>query len=574
MTIFSSIFSKWTLFYIVAFFCLPLNKAMSQVNLPANDGLEYYYRLLQVAGISDESSSFTIRPVVPETEISGAHPWNANIYYGRNLLNYMPIAHGELNFYEPVWFQSYNTKLPRGTNDGAIWQGKGYNTAISAGFKASYGPLQVQFRPQFGMAQNSEFDLGPYDPPIISASSQDYSGEASEFAYRDFRGSIDYVQRFGDDTYSWADWGQSSVELRYAGFRAAFSNSPIWSGPAVDTSLHFGYNAPGFKHLYLGTYRPLKTPLGSFELAYIFGSMNKSDYFDLDGEFTDRQSVNSLIVSFSPRFLDGLSVGAVRTFFHPYPSSFSEYRNQASKLFEAAVRAGLRTEDNPSGYDPDNQLVSGFLRWVIPNAGIEIYGEYGRNDHNVDLRDFRLQPNHHRAYTLGMIKTHHLPENRLLAIGIEINQLEAMRTTLTRGNNHLGGWYTHSQQALGFTNRGQILGTGYGPGVNVQMARADLFGSQGKIGLKTARIVYHNSRVDQYFRFIEQENGGGINRYDVRNVELLIGAEITAFLRYGIELSAALDQSFIFNHHNIRGNDVTNMRLELVLRKQIGGWKR
>ncbi len=561
--------------FIILLTLSPLTSpALAQINLPANDGLEYYHRLLQVSGIAGDHSSFTLRPVTPDSKISARHPWQANIYYDQPPLNFMPVDLGELNFYEPVWFQSYNTRLPRGTNDGAVWQGRGYNTAISAGFKTTYGPLHIQFRPQIGMAQNSEFDLGPYDPPMIRASSQDYRGEASEFAYRDFRGSIDYVQRYGDKTYSWADLGHSSVELRYYGFRIAYSNTPIWSGPAVHTSLHFGYSAPGFQHLYLGTYRPQKTPIGAFEWAYIFGGTHKSDYFDIDGEFPRRQSVNSLIVSYSPRFLNGLTLGAVRTFFHPFPSSFSEYRGQASKLFEAVVRAGLRSEDNPSGYDPDNQLASGFIRWILPEAGLEIYGEYGRNDHNVDFRDFRLQPNHHRAYSLGMIKTLVLPKNRFLGLNLEINQLEAMRTTITRGNNHLGGWYTHTQQVLGFTNRGQIMGTGYGPGMNMQMLKADLYDPAGRISIKLARIAYHNSRVDQYFRFIEEVNPADVEHSEVRNFEFLAGAEATAFLKYGIELTASLEQSFIFNHHNIRGNDITNTRLELILRKQIRGWKR
>jgi len=561
--------------YLVALFSLPADNAMCQVNLPASDGLEYYYRLLQVSGISDDVSSFTLRPVIPQSEITNPHPWRNNVYENGELINYMPAKVGEVHFYEPVLFQSYNTTLPRGTNDGAIWQGKGYNTAISAGFAAELGPLKAYFRPRAGFAQNLAFDLGPYDPPYIRVSSISYSrNRASEFAYRDFRGAIDYVQRYGDETYNWFDLGDSSIELRYSGFRAALSNQQIWSGPSVNTSLHFGYSAPGFRHLYLGTYRPLSTPVGSFEFSYIFGGTRKSEYFDTDGELYNMQSVNSLIFVYSPRFIKGLSIGAIRTFLHPYPSSFTEYKVQAKKLFEAAVRAGLGSAENPSGYDPDNQLASGFLRWVVPRAGLEIYGEYGRNDHNIDMRDFRQQPNHHRAYTIGMIKSLILPKNRLLAVGIEINQLEAMRTALTRGNNHLGGWYTHTQQVLGFTNRGQILGTGYGPGVNMQMIRSDLYDSQGKISLKAARIAYHNSRVDQYFRFIEQANRGDVEHREVRNVELLVGAEVTAFLRYGIELTAALEQSFIFNHHNIRGNDISNTRFELILRKQIRGWKR
>ncbi len=546
----------------------------AQGNLYSGDGHEYYYRILQVAGVSDESASFLLRPFHQTKPVTGSHPWRQDLFEAEENENYIPAAYGTLHFHEPVLFQSVNTSLPRGNNDGAIWQGKGYNTAFTAGAEYTLGPLYVQFRPIMGMAQNREFDLGPH--PVSRIRSENVTTEAGEFSYRYFdqRSSIDYVVRFGDQTHNWFDLGDSSVELRYSGLRLALSKQRIWTGPAVHTSLQFGYSAPGFRHITLGTYRPLESPIGSFEFAYIFGKQKKSDYFDRDNQADLDQSINSLFVTYAPRFIPGLSVGALRTFIHQYPVSFSEYRWQASKIYEAFVRTGLGTPGSPDGGDPDNQIASVFLRWVHPPAGVEIYAEYGRNDHNADLRDFRQQPNHHRAYTVGMIKTHPLPENRLLAIGMEITQQEAMRTTLTRGNNLLGGWYTHGRQVLGFANRGQIMGTGYGPGVNMQKIRGDLFDPRGSVSFKLARITYHNSRTDQFFEFIEEANEKDVTRTDVRNIELMAGAEVTAFLEYGIELSAALEQSFILNHHNLSGNDVTNTRFELVLRKQIRGWKR
>lgn len=547
----------------------------AQENLLFGNGLEYYYRVLQVSGTSEETSSFTLRPVKSDGEmINIEHPWRQRINGVTKAKNYLSLRAGKLYFYEPVFFQSYNSTLPRGTNDGALWQGKGYNMAFTSGAIAEFGPLHIHFRPQAGLAQNLFYDLGPYDPPVINVGSEDYRGVASDYAYRDFRGNIDYVQRYGDSTHSWVDWGESSVELRRWGMKVALSNKQVWTGPALHTALQFGYSAPGFRHLYLGTYRPLSSSIGSFEFAYIFGGTRKSDYFDADGEFRNRQSVNSLFLSYSPSFIPGLSAGVLRSFFHPYPNNFSEYHDQASKLYEAFVRTGLGTKGLPDGYKPDNQVATVFLRWIIPGAGLEVYSEYGRNDHNVNLRDFRQQPNHARAYTLGMVKTIKLPENRLLALNMEINQLATPRASLTRGNGHLGGWYTHSQQAFGLTNRGQIMGTGYGPGVNMQIAKADLYSKRGRVAVKAARIQYHNSRVDQFFHIIEDANASDVARWQVRNTELLAGLETTAFLPGGIELSAALEYSFIFNQHNLNGNDMSNLRMELILRKQIEGWLR
>ncbi|TVR18842.1 MAG: hypothetical protein EA391_01645 [Balneolaceae bacterium] len=558
---------RFTLFVFSLLFVV--DSVFAQSSFSNSD--EYYFRVLQISGITDDISSFQLRPYNPPQQIDNDHPWS---HVFGNQPDDLQIGgrYGAFQLYEPILFQSFNTALPRGNNDGAIWQGKGYNSALSLGFEASIGPLYLQFRPMVGFTQNRAFDLGPYQPPMIRGA--DGNREASIYAYRDFRGSIDFVQRYGDDTFSWFDLGESSLELRYAGLKIAASNKQIWTGPGTHTSLQFGYSAPGFRHIYLGSYKPLKTFAGSFEFAYIFGGMRKSDYFD--GRTESRlQSVNSLIIIYSPWFSDNFHIGGVRTYFHPFPKSMGQFREQAGKLFDPGLRSNLSDGDDfAATWDPDNQVGSIFLRYFIPQYGVEFYTEYGRNDHNADWRDFRAHPNHQRAYTLGMLKTMNLSKDRLLAINLEITQQETNRTSLTRGGQHLGGWYTHGAQVQGFTNRGQILGTGYGPGMNMQMLQTDIYDKRGSLSLRAARITYHNSRVDQFFENIRAANGHSFAPWEVRNIELLIGTSITAFLNHGIEVSATIDQSYILNHHNLNGNDILNTRFELIIRKQMSGWLR
>ena len=555
-----------TYYFFIVLAVLPIF-GYSQSILPSVD--EYYFRSLQISGITNSVQSFQLRPYVVHEKSSGSHPWE--LVYENKEEPLFSDFRVNIQLYEPVLFQSYNTTLPRGNQDGAIWQGKGYNNAFSTGIKASVGLLHVRFRPVFGFTQNLSYELSPFLIPDIRTGNGRVPG--NEFMYRDFRGSIDYVQRFGDSSYSWFDLGDSSIEMQYSGIRLALSNSHIWSGPGNHTSLQFGYSAPGFRHLYLGTTKPLQTAAGNIEFAYIFGKTKESEFFTPDREI-ESQSVNSLVFVYTPWFTNRFSIGAVRTYFHTYPESFSEYRTQVKKLFETGLRESLTDNGEPRGHDPDNQIASVFFRYFIPEHGFEIYAEYGRNDHNSDWRDFRGQPNHHRAYTLGLMKTASLSKNRLLSVNVEINQLEAMRTALTRGNQHLGGWYTHGNQVLGFTNDGQIMGSGYGPGVNMQSARVDLFDPGGGLSLKMARITYHNSRLDQYFDIIQAANSKKVERWEVRNVEFMIGAGLTLFLKRGVEVSMNIDQSIILNQDYIKGNDLTNTRFQLVMRKQLSGWRR
>lgn len=556
---------KIFLFFQFVFF----SSAIAQSSLQPGDHLEYYYRLLQITNSSEDQSSFMIRPVDIDLNTEKNHAWRHILNDHKQKKSNLP-KNGKIAFYEPLWFNSLNTSVPRGINDGAIWQGKGYNTAFSAGMGIVYGPLQISFRPQVGFSQNIEFDLGPYDPPLIISRYSGINEPASKFAYRDFVGRYDYVQRYGDSPYLWGSLGASAVELRGKGLTIGLSNKQIWSGPGVHSSLQFGYNAPGFPHLYLGTYKPLKSPIGSFEFAYIFGGIKSSEFFIESQRLS--QSVNSLMLSYSPPFADNFYIGAVRTFFQHCPENFKEYRIMALKMFEFLFR------DSQEEWDPDNQVANVFMRYILPDYGVEIYGEYGRNDHNADLRDFKAQPNHARAYTVGMIKASKLSLNRILAINIELTQTDAMRAGLTRGEKNiggrLGGWYGHAHQVMGFTSRGQIMGSGYGPGLNSQIIKTELLDSGGKVGLKLARIVYHNSKVDQSFDAIQKVNDDEVERWEVRNVEIMAGVDLTRFFSNGLEITASIEQSFIYNQHNLKGNDLLNTRLELILRKNIRGWLR
>ena len=51
------------------------------------------------------------------------------------------------------------------------------------------------------------------------------------------------------------------------------SNQNLWLGPGQFSSLLMSNNAPGFNHFNIQTNRPLKTPIGSFQLNVIGGTL-------------------------------------------------------------------------------------------------------------------------------------------------------------------------------------------------------------------------------------------------------------------------------------------------------------
>ena len=63
--------------------------------------------------------------------------------------------------YGPEWFNSYNTAAPYGQNDGALWQGKGYNTALTTGLRLEGYGFELTFKPQISWSQNKTFESNP-----------------------------------------------------------------------------------------------------------------------------------------------------------------------------------------------------------------------------------------------------------------------------------------------------------------------------------------------------------------------------------------------------------------------------
>lgn len=533
---------------------------------------DYHYRLLQISGKSQDNISFTVRPVEPEPALVNEHPWGQFVRYTSN--PNWKLGTFKSSFFEPTFTNTYNTTLPRGLNDGVLWQGRGYNTALSTGIYTSYGILHLKLKPVVGYTQNAQFDLGRYP-----------ESNGSPYNYR-IRPQIDLVQRFGNKSYTWSDLGDSFIALRYRGWNAGVSNQRIWSGPTTTYPLLFSYQGPGFIHATVGSYRPLHTPIGNFEFNYFYGGLKKSEYFQnrLGNRLT---SMHALILAYSPSFVKGFTIGGQRLYMETFPTEMSDLNRHLSKMFNPFVRDGLKPDETGSTWDPDNQMAAMFFRWVFPKDAFEIYGEYGRNDHNQNLRDFRMQPDHVRAFTFGVIKTYETRNEGLIGVNLEMIQTESTRNAFTRGLGNLptspnqlgllGSWYTHIMQTVGFTNKGQMIGSGFGPGGNAQLFQMDYFYPQGKWGVSLTRIEYHNTLIDNtsitrnYYELIMSQNPEDTQRWELRNTEFVLAVDHTRMMKYGVEMAVAVDLSRILNHQYVRGNDLWNLRMELVLRKRLKG---
>jgi len=125
----------------------------------------------------------------------------------------------------------------------------------------------------------------------------------------------------------------------------------------------------------------------------------------------------------------------------------------------------------------DNQLATAFFRWVLPHSGFEVYGEYGRDDYNQNLRDFLEEPDHIGGYTIGFRKVSRRGNARLLAVRAEIQNLQFSSQARGRG---WAPFYTHSRVTQGHTMLGQVLGSEAGVGGAGGVVAVESYSASGR----------------------------------------------------------------------------------------------
>lgn len=442
------------------------NQWVSAQSLPVGSIMEDYYRRKQLIGDLDSTISFIIRPLFPS--FSG----NERDNYSDNLLNlgkpvYNSVSGKSVIMILPAsWQQRYNANPSYSRNDGAMIPAKGYQSLISAGVYAKFGLLSVQLKPEYVFAANDKFN-----------------------EYQSHNGSADLPVRFGNGPYSKLSWGQSSVSLNFDPVSIGLSNENLWWGPGMQNSLLMSNTAPGFKHLTLNTSRPIKTPIGSIEAQIIAGRLEGSGYTSALPD--DWRYLSGLVLSYQPRWFPGLFLGLTRNF-----QIYSEDIDNSFGDYFPFLQAFQKKNTNEENKRRD-QLTSIFARWLLTKSKAEVYFEYGLNDHSYNTRDFLLGPEHSRAYMIGMNKliSYKGRKDEYIQVGIELTHMEQSLDRIVRD---AGEWYTHSQVLHGYTNRGEVLGAGIGPGGNLQSLNISWVNGLKQLGFQLERYEHNGDLANAY----------------------------------------------------------------------------
>lgn len=518
------------------------------------------YRRQQLLGNDTSKSSFMIRPIyisdVNKFDLSedngsfSTHDFRKQLYSSANgvtALYALPV----------VWQQQYNTHHPYGWNDGAMVPAKGYQTLFSAGFYAKIGPLSIQFKPEVVFAQNKDFleisEPAPFKPNVLGVM----------YNY------IDLPEKFGNGAYHKFNWGQSSIRLNVGPMSLGLSNENLWWGPGVRNSLLMSNNASGFKHLTLNTIRPVNTPIGSFEVQLISGKLEKSgypgsQYVKSQAKPDDWRYLSGLAFVFNPKWVPGLYLGFDRTFV-VYSKDLGNGFYDYFPVFSALEKVAYEDPNDPNiDYeDPKkrDQYFSFFARWVMPESHSEVYFQYGKNDHNKNLRDILLEPESSRAYILGFRKLVPLAKSdEYIQVGLELTQMEKAPTKVIRTG---GVWYRHSQVFDGYTNRGQVLGAGIGPGSDLQSLDVSWVKGLKKIGIQLERLVNNN---DMFYSKAPNIRGHWVDlsaagKFDWTYKNFILNSQLT-YIR-SLNYQYALKEAVPYNFWNHDFQDANNFQLRV-----------
>lgn len=452
--------------------------------------LEEYYRRAQLMGRFDSDVSFTVRPLSGFSSLGEPNP-----YYPDSLEMGEKIGSFESNWQSengkgniqllPANMQvRIDTHHPYGWNDGAMIPAKGFQTFISAGAYAEYGPLSLQLMPELVFANNTGFDTFDEDHYDVIAA-----------RYYDFYNNIDLPVRFGRAAYGRIFLGQSSLRLNHKGFSVGLSTENLWWGPGRRNSLLMSNNAPGFLHVTLNTTKPIKSPIGSFEGQIIGGRLLGSGYgvLEPEREYFDNplfvpkpkssRYISGYVLSWQPKWIQGLFLGVAKStqMYRADMDGLGDFLPFKSSKKRVTADRGLSMNDIYSSY---------FFRWLWEDENAEFYFEFGKNNSNNDARESLLTPDRSRAYIVGLRKAFpfHRPDEYFM-VNVEVAQ---MQETSIEDVRNTKSWYINPYVRHGYTHRGQVLGAGIGPGGNLQSLEVSWFKDWKHLGFQIERYVHNN----------------------------------------------------------------------------------
>jgi len=474
-----------------------------------------YLRTSQLIGNLNSDFSFTQRPInlgkngvkINDSifDLNHYSPTILNFMNGKGLIKVLPIDFNT----------EYNSHHPYNRNNGSMIPNRGYQQILSAGLYAEIGILSFNIKPEYLYSQNKEYD-GFFDGHSDFIWAKRYN----------LWNHADIPERFGLKSHNKVLIGQSNIKLNYKGLSFGLSNENIWWGPSMRNGIMMSNHSTGFKHLSFNSNRPIKTRIGDFEWQFVTGRLEPSGFKppqtdrtyagtllyvpqgNQTGNYVDWRYFQGYSITYSPKWVPGLSLGMIKWVQFYRALLDGEYTWMEGNPGYFPVFSNLFRKNDKS-YDIESQIDQAaglFFRWFWEDSKAEIYAEFHFNDAKQNLRDLLLDSDHARAATIGLQKVFRSKNDDYnYLFSWEWTQLEQTAGRLIRS---AGSWYMHSYVTAGYTNNGEVLGAGIGPGSNSHFFSFSKIRNDSKMGVSLEIIDQNNDFL--YYAF---ENSRDFRRY-------------------------------------------------------------
>lgn len=374
----------------------------------------------------------------------------------------------------------FNSHHPFGSNDGSMIPSKGLQTVISAGLVIRSGHFSLQLKPEFVSADNASF--------------QAFSTEMGDVFWNQYYrqlNRIDAPEKFGANSYNRVFAGQSSIRYTTGALSFGLSTENLWWGPGRYNALVMSNNAPGFAHFTLNTIRPIQTKIGSFEGQFVGGLLTSSGI-----ALPDTNRVYNGVRLYQPkqdlsRYLAGLNFSWqpawIRGLFLGFTSVSYLYGRDMTAIDVLPLGWLFRSSTENKGLKASTGSL--YARYVMPEDHAELYFEYGRNDRSPNPVNIIKDNDYPRGYVAGFRKLFASHRKHQIEVAGEFTQLQLPSPSQTFA---LNSWYTHPYVRQGYTNEGQVIGSGLGMGSNSQLLDLSWVQGTSKFGVKFERIAHNN----------------------------------------------------------------------------------
>jgi len=442
----------------------------------------HYLRRLQLNGQFNANASFNQRSFFNEKD---SFPQEVKDFSFGDRLTVKHIDSSIKFRVLPIYHWGvYNTHHPITINDGEMLPANGYQSLISTGINISKKRWSGQFKPTLLFAENRDFET--------------FLTQFDGIHWRDYYewvNRIDMPERFGYKPISKAYAGQSYLRYNFKNSSIGVSTENLWWGPGYYQSLLMTNNAPGFLHVNFQSNKPIETNFGSVEWQAITGRLEDSGYPPVESRrvyegrflYNPRRKESRIItggmLSIHPKAIPGLFIGFTKAAYI--------YTKDAKSPLDYLPLFGMYGWNMTEAEKQNRKKMMGsiFFRYFMKNEKAEVYAEFGRNDKTMNplfLLGSDPQPT---GFVAGFRKLVSLRNKSNLEFGIEFTQLGFNDKQLIRD---VKSWYLDDTVRHGYTNRGQIIGSGIGPGGNSQLFEAAWNKGMNRISIQVERRIHNN----------------------------------------------------------------------------------